>query len=61
MKVVAFIEPGIGESVFLEALAKAEAEGRFRRLVPLGEVGWETPYYKVCDGHPRYVIPEEDR
>lgn len=43
-----------------ELLDKAEAEGRFRRLVPLEKIGWDTPYYKVYNKHPRYVIPKED-
>lgn len=43
--------------VFVPYLAQAEAEGRFRRLVPLEKVGWDTPYYKVHNKHPRYVIP----
>jgi Fe-S-cluster-containing hydrogenase component 2/flavodoxin len=42
-------------------LDKAEAEGRFRRLVPKENIGWNTPYEKVYSKHPRYVIPEEDR
>ncbi|MFC1820246.1 EFR1 family ferrodoxin [Thermodesulfobacteriota bacterium] len=45
---------------FIKALEKAEAEGRFRRLVPLDEVGWDTPYYKVYNKHPRYIIPDEN-
>jgi len=44
---------------FEKALDKAEAEGRFRRLVPLEDVGWDTPYYMVYNKHPRYVIPAE--
>jgi hypothetical protein len=28
--------------------------------VPLDKVGWDTPYYKVYNKHPRYIIPEED-
>lgn len=42
--------------VYAPVLAKAEAEGRFRRLIPLDKVGWNTPYYKVHNSHPRYVI-----
>jgi flavodoxin/ferredoxin len=45
--------------VFVPHLAQAEAEGRFRRLLPLDKVGWKTPYYKVFEKHPRYVIPPE--
>jgi ferredoxin/flavodoxin len=48
------------ENVYKQALEKAEAEGSFRRLVPLEEVGWNTPYYQVYNTHPRYVIPKEN-
>jgi flavodoxin/ferredoxin len=44
------------ERIYAPVLAKAEAEGRFRRLVPLEDVGWDTPYYQVYSKHPRYVI-----
>ncbi len=47
------------KTVFAEALKKAESEGRFRRLVPLEKVGWNTPYYIVNNKHPRYIIPKE--
>jgi hypothetical protein len=40
-------------------LDKAEAEGRFRRLVPREDIDWDTPSYKVLNKHPRYVIPKE--
>jgi hypothetical protein len=43
---------------FVEALARAEREGSFRRLVPPDKVDWNNPYYKVYSKHPRYVIPE---
>lgn len=36
-------------------LEKAEAQGRFRRLVPLEDIGWNTHWYQAS-GHPRYVI-----
>ncbi|UCG67329.1 MAG: hypothetical protein JSW12_10230 [Deltaproteobacteria bacterium] len=54
------LEIGRAKRIFTEALDKAEAEGRFRRLVPKADIGWNTPYYKVYNKHPRYVIPEED-
>jgi ferredoxin len=47
-------------TVFFEALLKAEAEGRFRWLVPPEQIGWETPYHVLNNRHPRYVIREED-
>ena len=43
---------------FVKLLAEAEAKGRFRRLVPLDEVGWDNPVYKNPN-HPRFVIEEE--
>lgn len=39
--------------------AEAEAEGHFRRLVPLDKIGWDTPYYKVHNKRPRYVIKDK--
>ena len=45
---------------FEKVLEKAEKQGTFRRLVPLSEVGWDTPYYLVHNTHPRYIIPDED-
>ena len=48
------------KDIFVKVLKKAESEGRFRRLVPLEDIDWHTPYYKVYSNHPRYVIPKED-
>jgi flavodoxin/ferredoxin len=45
---------------FEKVLEEAEKEGNFRRLVSLDKVGWDTPYYKVYNKHPRYVVPEEE-
>ncbi len=33
---------------YVPLLARAEAQGRFRRLVPLEAIGWDTPWYKVA-------------
>jgi flavodoxin/ferredoxin len=55
------LETGRAKTMFTEALEKAEAEGRFRRLTPVEKVGWDTPFYKFFSTHPRYVIPEGDR
>lgn len=41
---------------YLEQLALDEARGRFRRLVPVDEIGWDTPYYKTHNKHPWWVI-----
>jgi flavodoxin/NAD-dependent dihydropyrimidine dehydrogenase PreA subunit len=43
-------------NVFIPYLEQAEAEGHFRRLIPRDKVGWNTPYYKYFDKHPRFVI-----
>jgi ferredoxin len=45
---------------FSEAMDKAEAEGRFRRLVPVEDVGWNTPYHEYNNTHPRYVMSEDE-
>lgn len=44
----------------IDAMNKAEAEGRFRRLISFEKVGWDTPLYKLYRMHPRYVIPEDN-
>lgn len=56
----AALETDRARTMFIDALNKAESEGRFRRLVPVDKVGWDTPFYKVFNKHPRYVVPEED-
>jgi flavodoxin/ferredoxin len=40
----------------LDILVKAEAEGKFRRLVPVDKIGLNTPYYKRHNKHPWWVI-----
>ena len=52
-----------GSELFCTVLGKAEAEGKFRRLIPLEEVGTKTPFYSVYDKHPRMKALkfEEDR
>jgi ferredoxin len=47
--------PEMMRNVILPALAKAEAEGKFRRLLPLERVGF-TLNYEVHTGHPQWVI-----
>ncbi len=37
------------------SLEVAEAQGRFRRLIPLEKIGWKTHWYKVS-GHPRLKV-----
>jgi len=46
--------------MFIDALNKGESEGRVRRLVPVDKVGWDTPFYKVFNKHPRDVVSEEE-
>jgi formate hydrogenlyase subunit 6/NADH:ubiquinone oxidoreductase subunit I len=43
---------------FVRLLDEAEAQGRFRRHVPLDNVGWDNPVYKNPN-HPRLVLEEE--
>jgi Fe-S-cluster-containing hydrogenase component 2 len=45
-------------TVFVEALDIAEAEGRFRPLVAREDIGWDTPFYKLYNTHPRYTPSE---
>jgi ferredoxin len=40
----------------LPALEKAEAEGRFRRLIPVEKIGFSTPIYKFHNKHPQWII-----
>jgi hypothetical protein len=40
----------------LPILAKAEAEGKFRRLVREDEIGYDTPIYKTYKNHPQWII-----
>lgn len=47
------------DSPFLANLNKAEKTGRFRRLVPIDQVGWGNLVYKNPNA-PRVVLHEED-
>lgn len=49
-------ERKILQSICVDELNKAEAEGHFRRLFPEEKVGWDTPIFKVQDTHPRWII-----
>lgn len=42
-----------GSQLFETVLGKAEAEGKFRRLIAFEDVGSRTPYYSVHPNHPR--------
>jgi len=46
----------IFDKYVLPPLVKAEAEGRFRRLVPVEDIGRDNPIYKVHRKHPRWII-----
>lgn len=50
---------GGNDSFFFNALYEAERIGRFRRLVPLDEIGWDNIVYKNPNA-PRVVLNEED-
>ena len=43
------------QNVILPALAKAEAEGHFRRLLPLEKIG-ENPNYITFYKHPQWIV-----
>jgi Fe-S-cluster-containing hydrogenase component 2/flavodoxin len=47
------------KNMFEKAMEKAEAEGRFRRLIPKEKVGWNTPYFILNSKHPRFRIAED--
>jgi Fe-S-cluster-containing hydrogenase component 2 len=46
----------IQREVALPILARAEAKGKFRRLLPVEKVGLETPFYQKHNQHPQWVI-----
>jgi flavodoxin/ferredoxin len=54
------LETSRARTIFIEALKKAEIDGRFRSLTPVETVGWDTPFYMVFSKHPRYIIPVDD-
>ena len=45
------------DAAFMKPLVVAEAEGRFRRLIPEDKVGETTPVYQLLkDVHPQWII-----
>jgi len=44
------------KTLLIPSLEAMEASGRFRRLVPKDKIGWDTPYFKVHDKHPREKV-----
>ena len=53
------VKPLIGarKPLFETILAEAEAKGEFRRLIPLEEVGFNTPYCVAHPEHPYFKVP----
>jgi hypothetical protein len=43
--------------LFETILNKAEADGEFRRLIPLEQVGFDTPYVLAHPNHPYFKVP----
>lgn len=39
----------------LPNLDRAAETGKFRRLVPVEEIGWDTYFYKVHNKHPKFI------
>ncbi len=54
------IEGERAKTMFKETLKRVEEEGRFRRLVAIEDVGWDTPYFMLNSRHPRCVPIDED-
>jgi Fe-S-cluster-containing hydrogenase component 2 len=55
----ALLGGGGNDGFFFENLAKAEASGRFRRLTPLEEVGWDNIVYNKKHA-PRVILRPEN-
>jgi ferredoxin len=47
-------------NLFEREIDKLEAEGKFRRLLPREEIGWNTPYIVSHPNRPRFKIPKDD-
>ena len=56
VKEVGKVNEQVMRTALLPVVAKAEAEGRFRRLVPEDKIGFSTPIYKVHKKHPQWII-----
>lgn len=48
---------GVRKPLFENILDQAERDGKFRRLIPVSEVGFETPYVVVHPKHPYFKVP----
>jgi flavodoxin/NAD-dependent dihydropyrimidine dehydrogenase PreA subunit len=44
------------QKYYLPDLHRAEKMGRFRRLVAIKDIGWNTPIYKTHNTHPQWII-----
>ena len=42
--------------LYYPALEAAEKNGHFRRLIPVEEVGEDTPFYMNHPGHPQWIV-----
>jgi ferredoxin len=49
-----------GENLLAQVIDEAEAEGRFRRLVPREEVLSAKPFFVVHDRRPRFRMPRDE-
>lgn len=44
------------ETLALPNLDILEAQGKFRRLIPKDKIGFDTMFYQVHNGHPKWII-----
>lgn len=44
------------ETIALPRLEEAEAKGTFRRHVPVEDIGFDTMFYEVHNGHPKFIV-----
>lgn len=56
VKVPQAVWKAVNKEFYLDPLAKAEAEGRFRRLVPVENVFGGPPLPRDADKHPKWII-----
>ncbi len=56
------IRPHLGKRkvLFEEMLKKDEARGKFRPLIAMDDVGFDTPYVLAHPKHPHFKIPRDD-
>lgn len=56
VKVPQAVWKAVNKEFYLDPLAKAEAEGRFRRLAPVENVFGSPPLPRDADKHPKWII-----